>query len=427
MRTIRRASPVWITLVSLVVGLPHAADAAKTPAVRKTDQGVLVEGDNRFALELYAKIRGENGNLFCSPYSVSTALAMTYGGARGETAAQMAKTLHFDLPQPRLHSAFAKVIKDLNEAGKKGDYELSVANALWAQEGYEFLEAYLELTKTHYGAGLETVDFKQATEAARKTINDWVEKQTKDKIKELIKPGVLDAVTELVLTNAIYFKGKWSLPFKEDATKDEPFTLAEGEKIDVPMMHQTEKFKYMEDDVFQMLELPYTGDRLAMTVLLPKKLDGLTGLEQQLTSKNMTRWLSKLRQQRVIVAIPKFQMTCEYRLDEVLAAMGMPDAFSGSADFSGMNGKDELAIGAVIHKAFVDVNEEGTEAAAATAVVMKRTAVLPMRKPPVFRADHPFVFMIRDLKTKSILFVGRVMNPEPSITRSAASVGTAPR
>jgi len=405
----------WLALgagIALVQLLPSEALAAKKPLAKRTDEGIVVAGNNRFALELYARLKAQKGNLFCSPYSISTALAMTHGGARGETAAQMAKTLHFNLPQDRLHPAFAAIMGDLNKAGKKGDYELSVANALWVQQGYEMLEAFLELTQKHYAAGLQQVDFKGATEAARKTINTWVEKQTKDKIKELIKPGVLDAMTRLVLTNAIYFKGKWASPFKEDATKDEPFTLADGTKPDVPMMHQTEKFKYMENKGFQALEMPYAGDRLAMTIFLPTQPDGLAEFERTLTVKDLTRWLSKLRQQKVIVAVPKFKMTCEYRLDEVLAAMGMPAAFSGAADFSGMTGNRDFQIGAVLHKAFVDVNEEGTEAAAATAVVMKATAAPPMQKPPVFRADHPFVFMIRDVKAKSILFIGRVANPK---------------
>ena len=384
---------------------------------------IVVEGNNRFALKLYSELRTNEGNLFFSPYSISTALAMTYAGARGQTAAQMAEALDFPtvprgenkradtvLGRGRFHSAFGEIIKDLNTRGEKGGYELTVANALWGQKGYGFLQEFLELIKSNYDGGLSEVDFIRATEAARQTINAWVEKETKDKIKDLIKKGVLDSMTRLVLTNAIYFKGNWARQFKKEKTKEASFTLSSGEKVDVDMMNETAQFNYMETDSFQGLELPYVDDELSMIILLPKEIDGLGSFEETFTGKNLSEWLRKFRKQKVIISVPRFKMTSQFGLAEVLKSIGMAKAFSRDADFSGMNGKRDLFISAVIHKAFIDVNEEGTEAAAATAVVMRLTSVRPDRI-PVFRADHPFLFLIRDNHSGSILFVGRMMTP----------------
>jgi len=398
----------------------------KTAQGQKTEQQTVVEGNNEFALELYAKLRAQEGNLFFSPYSISGALAMTYAGARGETEKQMANVLHFPtffvekgLPssvewfvrdEERFHSAFGAIIKDLNAKGEKGNYELSVANALWGQKGYGFLAEFLELIEAKYGGKLNEVDFIAATEAARQTINAWVEKETKDKIKNLIQKGVLDKLTRLVLTNAIYFKGNWARQFEEDKTKEAPFTLISGEKVNVPMMNQTAEFNYMETEDFQGLELPYVDDELSMIILLPRKVDELSSLEEMLSLEKFSGWLGKLGKRKVIVSVPKFRMTSRFGLAGVLRSMGMMDAFSEKANFSGMNGKRDLFISAVVHKAYVDVNEEGTEAAAATGVVMRVTSVKPERI-PVFRADHPFLFLIRDNKSGSILFIGRAMNP----------------
>ena len=406
---------------------PESNAAGSDPVQKESDQqGMVVRGNNTFALELYAKLKETNGNVFFSPYSISTALAMTYAGARGQTATQMADILRFPvgtkraakttttstLDQQEFASVFGKLVTDLNTRGESGAYELSVANALWGQKGYGFLPAFLELVATHYGGRLNEVDFVGATETARQTINIWVEKQTNDKIKNLIPKGLLDSMTRLVLTNAIYFKGNWARQFKEDRTKEAPFTLADGKKVDVAMMNQTAKFGYMETDTLQGLELPYVDNELSMIVLLPKKHDGLGKLEQSLTPERLSQWQNKLFKREVVVSIPKFKLTSQFSLAAVLKAMGMTDAFSSSANFSGMNGKRNLAISAVIHKAYVDVNEEGTEAAAATAVTMKLTSMGPGSRPPVFRADHPFLFLIRDNQSGGILFLGRVMNPK---------------
>lgn len=391
----------------------------------KTNRQIIVQGNNEFALEIYTKLQSQEGNLFFSPYSISTAMAMAYAGARGRTESQIAKVLHFpavvnpatesiiSLSPDRTHfaSEFGKIINDLNNRGKKGNYELNVAKALWGQKGYEFLEEFLRIIDAGYGGQFNDVDFIRATEAARKNINSWVEKKTNNKIKNLIGKGVLDSMTRLVLTNAIYFKGNWASQFKEDRTENAPFTLTDGKKIDIPMMNQSAKFGYMETETFQGLDLPYVNNELSMFILLPKQPDGLKELETTLTYENLSLWISKHHKQKVVVSIPKFKMTSQFSLVSVLKSMGIEDAFSSDADFSGINGKRDLFISAVIHKAYVDVNEEGTEAAAATAVTMRLTSVGPTQI-PVFRADHPFLFLIRDNKTGSILFIGRVMDPK---------------
>ena len=417
------------TVIISVIALAATcfAGARQSPA-RDQEIEAIVKGNNQFSLELYARLRAKEGNIFFSPYSISTALAMTYAGARNQTEAQMAKVLHFPTGQDgtepnenstsaivwtreRFSSAFGKVVKDLNARGKKGKYELRIANALWGQRGYGFLKDFLNLVERYYGGCLNEVDFVGATERTRQTINGWVEEKTNNKIKELIARGVLDSMTRLVLTNAIYFKGNWASQFKKERTKDAPFTLLDGSKVDVPMMNQTADFNYIETESLQGLELPYIDNELSMVILLPKKVDGIGELEKTLTQENLHKWLVTLRKREVIVSVPKFKETSEFTLADVLKAMGMRDAFTPDvADFSGINGRKDLFISAVIHKAYVDVNEEGTEAAAATGVVIKMTSVGPGQT-PVFRADHPFVFVIRDNRSGSILFLGRVLNP----------------
>ena len=374
-----------------------------------SDTKTSLEGNTSFALNLYGKVKEAEGNLFFSPYSISTALAMTYAGARGNTEKQMAEVLHFTLDPKQLHPAFARVEAQLNAVQERGDIELSVANALWSQKDYAFLKEFLDLTKKHYGAVLNLVDFKTACEAVRKKINAWVEEKTKSKIKDLIKPGILNPLTRLVLTNAIYFKGNWESQFKKHKTKEAPFWLAPGKSIKVPIMTQKHEFHYMENSNLQMLALPYVGNDLSMIVLLPKEVGGLAQIEAALNAGNLTTWMDLLKEREILVFLPKFKITSQFSLGKTLTSMGMSDAFTGKADFSGMTGKKDLYISSVIHKAFVDVNEEGTEAAAATAVTM---GLLSMpAPPPVFRADHPFIFLIRHNPSESILFLGRVVNP----------------
>jgi len=375
-----------------------------------TDVKTLVESNTAFALDLYQLLKTDKDNLFFSPYSISTALAMTYAGAKANTARQMFQVLHFTLRQKQLHLTFGDLEARLNALRKKEDIELRVANALWTQKDYQFLQQFFDVVKQNYGAELSYADFKTAHESARREINAWVERQTNDKIKDLIRPGVLNALTRLVLANAIYFKGFWISQFDESATQNDKFYLAPDTAVDVPMMRQEHKFNYMEDDNLQVLELPYVGDHLSMIVLLPKRVEGLTAVEGSLTTEALSALLDRLRKRTVMVYLPRFKLTSQFSLENTLASLGMPDSFKpGIADFSGMDGTRMLYISAVVHKAFVDVNEEGTEAAAATGVVVRVTSA--PAAPTVFRADHPFTFLIRDNRSGSILFLGRVVDP----------------
>jgi serpin B len=374
----------------------------------------VVQGDNQFAADLYARLREKtSANLFFSPYSVSTALAMTYAGAAGETQKQMAQTLHFKVPDDELNAAMARLRASL-QADDRKDYQLRVANRLWGQKDYAFLPGFLQTTGKYYGAEMGLLDFVQDADAARRQINQWVERQTEEKIKDLLPSGVLDARTRLVLTNAIYFKGNWQEKFDKSATKDAPFHLSADKQVEVPTMQQTNQFGYRATEDLQVLEMPYAKGELSMVVLLPKAIDGLAQLEKSLTSENLQQWTKGLRRQKVVVYLPRFTMSSQFGLKETLQAMGMTLAFDDrKADFSRMSQGEGLYISAVIHKAFVDVNEEGTEAAAATGVVMTlRSAQIQPQVPPTFRADHPFLFVIRDNQTGSILFMGRVMNPQ---------------
>jgi serpin B len=395
---------VGLVLIGLVWVSPGVAASARAEG----DVQAVVEGNTQFALDLYAELREESGNLFLSPHSISTALAMSYAGARGETARQMANVLHFSLEPGRLHPAFGAMLLSDQATREESGYRLDVANAMWGQKGYGFLEDYLALTREHYDAGFREVDFVEATEQARQIINAWIEDQTEHRIRELLQRPDLDPATVLVLTNAIYFKGSWASRFDEKHTKDGPFWMNEKDNVVVPMMHQVARFPLATLDNLDILELPYQGDRLAMVVLLPKKREGLTALEKSLSRENLNRWLGLLSPQPVRLSLPRFKLERRFELSRTLQAMGMIDAFApGRADFSGMTGNRELFISLVIHQAEVEVNEEGTEASAATAVVHKRGA-----PPTAFVVDHPFLFLIRDKQSGSILFMGRVVNPK---------------
>ncbi len=386
-----------------------AALAQTTPEVRQ-----LARDNNTFALDLFGQLRTQPGNLFCSPYSISTALALTAGGARGETEKQMTAALRLSLDRARLHPACAGLQATLNKIQSSGHVRLSVANSLWPQKKHPFLADYLDLARRCYDVEITPQDYERAAAEAAATINKWVEQKTQDKIKNIIPPGTLDALTRLVLVNAIYFKGNWAYPFKPDATQPAPFKLTGGKAVEARLMNKQREYRYAAADGVQVLELPYTGNELSMLVLLPEKADGLAALEQALTLARLETWTRQLRQREVNVFLPKFKMTAKFELSRIMAALGMKDAFSGNADFSGMDGQRDLFISAILHKAFVDVNEEGTEAAAATAVVMRLTAIMEPEPPAVFRADHPFLFLIREKSTGSILFLGRVADPTQS-------------
>lgn len=397
-------------------GVPAApAGTPFVPAEVGPDElQALAEGNSAFAWDLYHLLSREDGNLFYSPYSISLALAMTYAGARGDTERQMAGTLHFDLSQSQLHPAFQALAAELasRSEGRQEDegdrFRLNVANSLWGQEGYPFLPAFLDLLDSYYGAGLRRLDFAAAAEAARQAINTWVEEQTEGRIKDLIQPGVIDSTTRLVLANAIYFNASWAYPFFEGATADGPFHLADGSEVTVPMMRLNEDLAYAAGDGYQAVELPYTGHQLSMVILLPDEGEMGT-FEASLDAARVSEIVSGLARQQVMLTMPRFEFESEFSLGDTLAEMGMVDAFGGAADFSGMAGNRDLFISAVVHKAFVAVDEEGTEAAAATAVVV---AELAMPAEPVeMTVDRPFLFLIRDLDTGTLLFVGRVVDP----------------
>jgi serpin B len=379
--------------------------------LKKKDRPSLVtavQGNNKFALELYQKLRRTEGNLFFSPYSISTALAMTYAGAREDTQTQMAQVLHLSLEQKQLHPVFAELGEELHEASRLGQVRLKIANALWPRKGYPFLKEFLTLVKKFYGVKITPVDFADE-KAARQTINSWVEEKTENKIKDLISENALDSTTRLVLVNAIYFKGAWANEFDPSLTSQGPFLTEPDVQVQVPMMTRKHNFEYAESEGLQVLELPYAGNRLSMFVLLPGEIDGLAKLEDSLSLENVDKWIKDLHVAEVDVSLPKFELSFPFQLNDALISMGMTNAFTKQADFSGMDGSRELFIGAALHKAFVEVNEQGTEAAAATAVIMQTKAVA--FSPIIFHADHPFIFLILDKKTNSILFIGRVANP----------------
>jgi serpin B len=372
----------------------------------------LVAGNSAFAFELYGVLFDEQANLFCSPYSISLALAMTYAGAREETAQQMAETLHFTLPQDRLHSAFNALDAALATRGEHLNadqrFRLHIANALWGQEGYAFLAAFLDELAENYGAGLRVLDFVGEPDGSRQTINEWVEQQTEDKIKDLLPPGSISSDTRLVLSNAIYFNAAWLYPFEEEVTRDGTFHLLDGGEVTVAMMAQSERLGYTAGQGYQAVELPYLGGELSMVILLPAQ-GTFQDWARTLDAGQLAAILDDMERTQVQLTMPRFTFESGFRLRDALVQLGMRDAFGGTADFSGMTGKRDLFISDVYHKAFVAVDEEGTEAAAATAVVMELTAA--PAEPIEFKVDRPFVFLIRDIETDAILFLGHVVDP----------------
>lgn len=381
-----------------------------------TSSANVVDANNQFALDYYSVIKDkEDGNIFYSPFSISSALAITYEGAKGKTAEEMATVLHFPTDLQVLRNEYQNLYSQINKENKS--FQLNTANALWAQKDYPFLNDYLSTIEKYYKGTATNLDFANDTENSRITINNWVEDQTNNKIQNLIPQGVLDPLTRLVLTNAIYFKGEWVSQFNEEETLENyPFENG-SETIEVDMMQRTDdesEFNYAENDQLQILQMPYSGEELSMLILLPKNED-LNSLENSLNIENLNDWKQNLKNQRVDIYIPKFKFETKYMMADDLIAMGMPTAFSGGADFSGMDGTQNLYIGSVIHQAFVEVNEEGTESAAATAVVMELSMAIEEGPTiPVFRADHPFIFIIQDNLNGNILFIGRVTNPTQS-------------
>jgi serpin B len=324
----------------------------------------------------------------------------------------MGRVLHFDADQKKLHASFSELQSQLGESGNKKGIELNIANALWAQRGHAFLPAFMEVANGEYRANLNQADFTTGAEAARIEVNSWVAQKTKDKIQDLLPPGSLHALTRLVLVNAIYFKGAWAKPYTKAETATQPFHLSTARQIDAPLMHHFDEVRYVESSDFQAVELPYGAGELAMLVVLPRQVDGCGQLEKQLTPALLSESLGQMRRQKVEIFLPRFKLESGLNLVPTLASMGMLDAFGQKADFSGMDGTKQLFISGVFHKAWGEVNEEGTEAAAATAVAIRANAIVKAPPPPpVFRADHPFIFLIRDTRSGSLLFMGRLMDP----------------
>ena len=380
-------------------------DHEETPEIQMD----VVNSSNQFALDLYSNLREEDGNVFFSPYSISTALAMTYEGARGETAEEIQSVFYFPIDDETRRTSFEAIHNNFNK--EDADYKLETANALWIQEDYRIIDEYIDTIEKYYGGAATNLDFITSTEDSRQTINSWVEEKTNNKIKDLFPPGSLDIYTRLVLTNAIYFKGDWVKQFNESDTRDEDFRVSGDQTVKVPMMRRTDeeaRFNYAETEELQLLEMLYEGEELSMLILLPKN-DDLEPIEESLTFENLDDWKSELRTQQVNVFIPKFTFTTKYSLNGNLEDMGMPSAFTETADFSGIDGTYGLFIQSVVHQAFIDVNEEGTEAAAATGVSVGITSLPP--EPKTFRADHPFIFIIQERETGTILFLGRVTDP----------------
>ncbi|XP_078686719.1 leukocyte elastase inhibitor-like isoform X10 [Branchiostoma floridae x Branchiostoma belcheri] len=371
----------------------------------------LSAANTEFALSLYRQLCGDSGNVFFSPYSISVALAMTSLGARGSTEAAMKGTLCYkDMSNDVLHSTFSTLHQQLYASDK---YTLQTANRLYGEQTYSFLQDFLNATRKNYGAELASVDFKGAAEQVRGTINKWVEEQTKDKIKDLIPAGAVDAMTRLVLVNAIYFKGNWDKQFKAEMTQDMDFNINNNEKVKVPMMKMEEKFNYGEfqDQKFRVLELPYVEKELSMLIFLPDEVEGIRNLESALTATTLQTVSSQMYSTKVNLMLPRFKLEQDFSLGETLKKMGMGEAFSDGADFSGMSAAADLFISEVVHKAFVEVNEEGTEAAAATGVFMLGCS---MPAPPTstwFIVNRPFMFFIRDNHTNSFLFCGKLQTP----------------
>ena len=402
-----------------------SAEKSRSRSPETTDDQLeaLVEGNSGFSIDLYCTlVESEEGNLFFSPYSISLALAMAYAGARGETEVQMADVLRFDLPQDRLHPTFNALDQVLTSSadGKKDHrFQLNIANSVWGQQEHGFLQDFLDTLAENYGEKVREVEFKRDPEQARIDINNWVSDETEERIKNLIPPDAIDRYTRLVLANAIYFNAAWQNAFNEAATTPRPFHRLNGNEVDVPMMRQQARFGYAQGDGFQALELPYEGGDIAMTILLPDS-GNFTGFEDSIATGSLASIAQSLETRLLRLTMPKFEMESSFSLSDTLEELGMVNAFDETeADFSGIDGlsciagDDEcLLISDVLHKAFVTVDEEGTEAAAATAVIIGITKSVGAPEEHIeVNVDRPFLFLIRDRQSGTILFLGRVLEP----------------
>ncbi|MFA5450538.1 MAG: serpin family protein [Dehalococcoidales bacterium] len=383
-------------------------------AVAEGNVSSLVSGNNAFTLKLFQKARKQDVNLIFSPYSISAALAMTWAGARGETETEMAAIMNFILEQPQLHPAFKSLDARLNQKSKSqggediDGFKLRIVNSIWGQKGYQFLPSFLDTLAKNYGTGLNLVDFKNKTEESRRAINDWVLEQTQGKIEELVGQGTIDKLTRLVLTNAIYFKGRWKYPFEAFRTAENIFRLLNGDEIFAPMMNRVMHISYAETGNCHVVELPYKTGDASMVILLPHfgKHDDFVNT---LDSENLHTMIKELKPADVNLTMPRFEFKYNLALKQALIEMGMKSAFTSSADFSGIGREGDLCLQDVLHKAFVAVDEEGTEAAAATAAIVGIKSFTPLAVQ--LKIDRPFIFLIRHIETGAILFMGQVQNP----------------
>lgn len=378
--------------------------------MEKTEINIIAQGNNEFAFDLLKEIPHERDNMVISPFSVSTALAMTYAGARNVTLEEMAKVMHFDRDQVLFNANYGAYINAINDIAQE-HVELNIANSIWAQQDYSFLQSYFDLIEDVYDSETFQVDFRANREAVREEINDWVYDETREKIKDLIAPGVLTDDTRMVLVNAIHFLGPWMKEFDPEQTRKNHFYLQGREFVMTDFMHSTDTLPYFEDESMQVLEIPYSGKNFSMVILLPKETPEMESIEQSLNSETFDNILNRLENKEVDIAIPKFEAETKLDLEEVLMGMGMIQPFNRYADFSGMTGDLDLKIDKVIHQAMIEVAEEGTEAAAATAVVVIRKTSIDPDPRTTFIANRPFMFFIKENQHNSILFAGRVMNP----------------
>ena len=409
-----------LSLVLTACGAPAPAKITKsnqrritTPNAPADDITALVDGNNAFALDLYRSLRSQDGNLVYSPFSISLALAMTYAGARNTTESQMAQAMHF-LPQDKLHTAFNALDLKLEEEHKaetkdQEPLQLNIANAVWAEQTYPFQQDFLDTIALNYGVGINLADFVNQYEPARKEINGWASDKTEEKIKDLLPKGVLDSNTRMVLVNAIYFKADWLDQFDAISTNDYPFHLLDGSTLNVPTMFNEMFIPYKQGDNYQAVELAYAGNTAAMDIIVPDE-GKFEEFESTFDPDTLDEITNNMQPTSVSFGLPKFTFSRDFGLASQLAGLGMPDAFDpDKADFSGMTGGRDLFISNIVHKAFVAVDEKGTEAAAATAVIIAPTGML---MPDItLTIDRPFIFIIRDLGTGQILFIGRVLNP----------------
>jgi len=396
----------------LLLLLPGCARDPRLITEAVGDMAVVVEDNNAFAVDLYQAARDEPGNLFFSPFSVNAALSMLLAGAEGQTEQQIADVLHVGLDEQAWHDNLAALFADLSGEHGRG-YTLLSANAVWGQEGVPFRQDFADLMEISYGAPIRSVNFTADPGAVTDEVNDWVADQTRGHIDPLFQPGDIDDLTRLVLANAIYFEADWASRFDAASTSQQPFTRSDGSTVQVPMMSQESELGYGWDEGLQILELPYEDDEISMVILLPEEADGLPALEEALTAEALAGWLDGLGSVEVAAQIPSFELEAELPLSELLMALGMVDAFDqGAADFTGLVAAEDMGgnwcVQASRHKAWVQVDEAGTTAAAATGVAVGLRSV---SGPTTFVADHPFLFLIRDMLTGAVLFVGRVEDP----------------